>query len=200
MLHGEVMAGFTYYILTVPRLPEYGLIRDDPKGATKTYLVDEGKSFAGHMPKDAKVQLDKRHKGTKLCDFISNVASWLIVSERVRAILAAEPNPSEVYPLKVLDLKGRPIKAPYFFVHPVGAVDCVDLKKSEYRRSAMEPSRIASVQRVVLHQRKIPPDRTIFRLKEFPVTLIIRSDLLGKLKAAEVKGIQVLGLDTPVFI
>jgi hypothetical protein len=194
------MAGFTYYILTIPRLQEYGLIRDDPKGATKTYLVDQGKSFAGHMPKDAKVRLDKRHKGTKLCDFISNVASWLIVSERVRAILAAEPNPSEVYPLKVLDLKGRPIKEPYFFVHPVGAVDCVDLAKSEYDRSSMEPDMILGFQRVVLHKRKIPPDRTLFRLKENPCTYIVRSDLIDKLKVAGVKGIQLLGLDTPVFI
>jgi hypothetical protein len=194
------MAGFTYYILTVPRRPEYGLIRDDPKGATKTYLVDQGKSFAGHLPKDAKVRLDKRHKGTKLCDFISNVASWLIVSEKVRAILAAEPNPSEVYPLKVLDLKGRPIKAPYFFVHPIGTVDCVDLRRSEYNRSSMEPDMIMSFQRLLLHQKKIPSDRTLFRLKEFPVTTIIRSDLLDKLKVAGVKGIQLLGLDTPVFI
>lgn len=194
------MASFEYFILTVPRRPEYGLIRRDPKGATATYLVGEGKPYGGHLPAAAAVQLDPKHKGMKLDDFIENNMEWLIVSEKVRAIFAAEPNPSEVYPLRVLDLKGRPLKTPYFFIHPVGTVDCVDLVKSEYRRSSMEPDTIMAFQRLVLHLRKIPRDRTLFRLKESPTTYIIRGDLLDKLAYAEVDGIKVLDLDTPVFI
>jgi hypothetical protein len=194
------MAKHDYFVLTVPSRPQFGYFDRDPKGATKTYLVGEGSSFKGHLPGEATIALDSKHKGMKLDDFISNSLSWLIVSEKVRALLAAEPNRCEVYPLKVLDLKGRPVKAPYYFVHPVGTVDCVDLAKSEYDRSSMEPAMILGFQRVVLHQRKIPPDRTLFRLKENPRTYIVRSDLLDKLKVAEVKGIQLLGLDTPVFI
>jgi hypothetical protein len=194
------MAKHDFYVLTVPSRPQFGYIDRDPKGATKTFLVGEGRSFKGHLPGEASIALDARHKGVKLEDFIANSLSWLIVSEKASALLAAEPNPCEVYALRVLDPKGRPVKTPYFLVHPVGTVDCVDLAKSEYDRSTMEPAMILGFQRVVLHKRKIPPDRTLFRLKENPRTYIVRSDLLDKLKAAGVKGIQLLGLDTPVFI
>ncbi len=194
------MVKYDFYVLTVPSRPQFGYIDRDPKGASKTFLVGEGKSFAGHLPDDATMALDSKHKGMKLEDFISNSLSWLIVSEKVRALLAAEPNPCEVYPLQVLDLKGRPIKAPYFLVHPVGTVDCVDLAKSEYDRSAMEPDMILGFQRVVLHQKKIPPDRTLFRLKENPRTYIVRSDLVDKLTEAKAAGLKILDLDTPVFI
>jgi hypothetical protein len=194
------MVKHDFYVLTVPGRPQFGYIDRDPKGATKTYLVGEGCSFKGHLPGEATIALDSKHKGMKLDDFISNSLSWLIVSEKVRALLAAEPNPCEVYPLKVLDPKGRPIKTPYFLVHPVGTVDCVDLTKSEYDRSSMAPDMILGFQRVVLHKKKIPPDRTLFRLKENPRTYIVRSDLLDKLTRAEVSGHEVLDLDTPVFI
>jgi hypothetical protein len=189
-----------YFILTVPRRPEFGLVRKDPSGATDTFLVGKGLPYGGRLPADPFVQLDHKHKGMKLEDFVENNMQWLIVSEKVCGLLDNETNRCEVYPLKVLDLKGRPVKVPYFFVHPVGTVDCVNLEKSEYRRSAIEPDMIASIQRLVLLQDKIPPDRTLFRLKESPRTYIIRSDLLNKFAEAEVKGIKVLHLDTPVFI
>lgn len=194
------MAKHDYYILTVPARPQCGYIDRDPRGATDTFLVGEGKPFGGHLPPDTTIPLDPTHKGMKLEDFIANSLSWLIVSEKVRAIFAAEPNPHEVYPLKVLDLKGRPIKAPYFLFHPIGTIDCVDLKKSEYERSEMDPDEFLSMRRLVLHIDRIPKNRTLFRLKESPRTYIVRDDLLDRLADAEVNGPKVLDLDTPVFI
>jgi hypothetical protein len=194
------MVKHDFHVLTVPSRPQFGYIDRDPGGATKTFLVGEGRSFKGHLPGDATIALDSKQKGTKLDDFIANSLSWLIVSEEARALLAAEPNPCEVYPLRVLDLKGRPIKTPYFLFHPIGTVDCVDLTKSEYDRSSMAPDMILGFQRVALHQKKIPPARTLFRLKENPRIYIVRSDLLDRLTRAKVTGHEVLDLDTPVFI
>jgi hypothetical protein len=194
------MAKLDYCILTVPRRPEYGAVRDDPEGATDTFLVGEAKSFAGHLRVGATVQLDPKHKGSKLDDFIDNKMEWLIVSEKVRALVAAEPNPCEVYPLTVLDLKGRPINAPYFFVHPVGTVDCVDLDESKYERDAMVPDLFLTIERLVLRTERIPPDRTLFRLKESPRTYIVRDDLLDRFAGAGVRGIKVIDLGSEVFV
>lgn len=194
------MAKHDYYILRVPRRPEYGLVRRDPKGATDTFLVGEGKSFAGRLPPEASVDLDPKHKGMKLDDFISNVMAWLIVSEKAKEVLTAEPNHCEVYQLKVMDLKGRPLKDPYFLVHPVGTVSCVDLDRSQYERSKMDPGILLTIERLVLDPARLPPDRSLFRLQESPRTYIIRDDLLDKLADADVNGIEVLDLDTPVFI
>jgi hypothetical protein len=194
------MAKHDYYIFTIPVRPDHGYVTKDPKGASDTFLVDQGKPFAGHLPPEASVELDPKHKGMKLADFISNCMSWLIVSEKAKEILTAEPNPCEVYPLKVMDLKGRPVKDLYFLVHPVGTVRCVDLDRSKYERDAMDPDLLLAIERLVLDPGRIPPDRSFFRLQESPRTYIIRDDLLDKLADAQVKGPKVLDLDTPVFI
>jgi len=53
---------------------------------------------------------------------------------------------------------------------------------------------------LVLHEDKIPEQRSLFRIKEHPRSFIIRVDLLGKLAAAEVTGLGVLDLDSPVML
>ncbi len=48
--------------------------------------------------------------------------------------------------------------------------------------------------------RSCPPDATLFRIKEQPQTLIVRSDLVERLRKAGVGGFELLELDTPVMI
>jgi hypothetical protein len=92
------------------------------------------------------------------------------------------------------------VKAAYHLAHPVGPVDCVDLKRSEISFSAVAPDEARSIRRLVLDAARVPEDRTIFRIKEYAKAIIVRSDLVQRLHDAGVGGFELLDLDAPIMI
>jgi hypothetical protein len=190
----------TFFILRMPSRAQYAEIEDEPSGFERSYIVDQGASCLGAIDGTMSVPLTRKHKGMKLDDFISNLFDWLIVTERVKDVLAAECNNVEVYPLEILDQKGKPVKARYFFVHPVGTVDCVDLEKSTFKRNAAFPDKILTFRKLVLDEKRIPGDLKLFRIKEQPETIIIRKDLAQKLADMKAGGFTLWELGAPILL
>jgi len=142
----------------------------------------------------------KKHQGMKLDDFVDNIFRWILCSERARAVLAAECDNVEVYPLEILNHKRKPVGVPYFFVQVVGVVDCVDLERSEFKRDHAWQDKLLSVYKLVLREQAIPEHLKLFRLKEKPEDLIIRSDLVAKLREAGLTGFGLLDTGAPILL
>jgi hypothetical protein len=193
------MAAPTHQILTVPRRPEFAKLLASDR-AVKPWFIGQGKPYAALVPKAGLTcGMDLNHKGQKLDDFVYNAMRWLIGSEKVRTVIAAEPG-VEAVPLRIVDRKKKSVKARYFMVHPTGPEDCVDLQRSEITWSAMEPETAHTITRLVLDPKRVPSSRSIFRIKEFPRAIIVRSDLVKRLEEAGATGYRLLELDSEILI
>lgn len=190
-----------HHILRVPTRPEYAKVDQEPRGIKKQWLMGEGQPMSAFFPKDAKLTLSDRHKGQKLDDFVANPFQWLIVSEKAWRVLEQEPVKFERFPVTLYDAKGKKVLSrDYCVAHLLGTADCVDLKKSEYEWSAMEPTEVHTFDRLVLDPKRIPEDQTLFRIKEQPRSKIIRSDLVERLEDAGVGGLELWKLDAPIAL
>jgi hypothetical protein len=194
------LTAHTYSILRVPPRKEFASISTYPDEMEDPWLLSEGASYAALFPAGLAAEMDTDHKGSKLADFVENSMQWLIVSERVRELLGKEPAQLEVFPLGILDKKGKRVEKPYFLAHLLGTVDCVDLEKSIFVRSSFKPAQVHTFNKLVLDPARIPSDATLFRIKEQPRTKIIRADLVERLRAAGIDGFDLWELNAPIVL
>ncbi|HYO52713.1 imm11 family protein, partial [Archangium sp.] len=184
----------------VPGSEESAYIEQEIDDLDKPWLLSEGVRMGAEFPAGAPCYISRKWRGMRLDDFVSNKFDWLVVSERVRKILETEPIEVEWLPIRLFDQKKREVQASYALAHIIGTVDCIDLARSDFDRSAAWPEEIFILRRLVLDMARIPKHAILFRLKEKSRTLIIRSDLVEKFHAAGVTGFSLLGLDTPILL
>jgi len=189
-----------FSILTVPRREEFAYLEQELDDLDKPWLISEGVRLGSEFPVGAPCYISRKWRGMKLDDFVSNKFSWLVVSERARKVLEAEPVEVEWLPIRLFDQKKREVQAPYTLAHLIGTVDCIDLARSDFDWSAGSPGEILILRRLLLDTARIPEHASLFRLKEQPQTIIIRSDLVEKLHAAGVTGFSLLEQDTPIML
>jgi len=191
------MAKLAHQILTADGAEEYASLQEEVQGFDEPWLIRRGEPAAAAFPKGAKAKLTG---GRRLGDLVDNVHQWLLVSQEVVDILLEEPIKLEVLPISLLDKKGRPVPGRYSIANVLGTVDCLDLEKSEYTEDPMEDGKMMAFDRVILDPKRIPRKPSLFRLKQMPELLVVRSDLVARLEAAGATGVKLLDLDAPVFL
>ncbi len=135
--------------------------------------------------------------GVKLADSVPNTSNLLVVSERLRALLAASGERIEFHPAKIRNLKGRLVKDPYFIANPIGWVDCMDRAKSDFEESNLMRGQVSYFRRLVLDLERIPKDRKLFRLATMKELVLARNDLAHEIrKVHECEGLLFQRLDT----
>jgi hypothetical protein len=190
----------TYHVIRFSDRPEYAFIEDEPENLDDCFEVNAGSSLKSYVHGTIRMRFYKKHQGMKLDDFVDNLFRWILCSERARAVFAAECDNVEVYPLEILNHKKKPVGVPYFFVQPVGVVDCVDLEKSEFQRDCTWQDKFLSVYRLVLREKAIPRGLKLFRMKEMPAAIVIRSDLVEKLREAGATGFELRDTGVPILL
>lgn len=136
-----------------------------------------GESAAADLA-DAEIVFDlSPDHGKKLADSVPNTLSILVVSDRLRSLLAATGEEIDFHPVRIRNLKGRMVKDPYFLANPLGAVDCMDREQSDFEESALEPGQVNYFRRLVLDPERIPADRKLFRLASQKDLVLVRKDL-----------------------
>ena len=154
-------------------------------GMERPYELQQGMQLAPSWPKDARFKMDDDlPRDTKLEDFLNNLPSVLVVSERVRAFLEAEKvKLIEFLPVTILNHKGRSEKAPYFIANCTENQDCIDESKATFKPNAIDPDVWISVQNIVLDPKKLDPELRLFRLKRYSKLDVWREDLAKKAMA-----------------
>lgn len=135
-------------------------------------------------------------RGIELTDAIPNTLKLLFASERLRGFLEEHSGASmEFLPIQLQDQKDKLVPEPYSILNLLEVVECVDLEKSKYRRSEIDPNFIARFYLLVLDEARIPPQARFFRLKEKPNLIMVREDLAQALVDGDYTGMMFLDLE-----
>lgn len=156
--------------------------------------LDEGVPRLATWPDDLECGMDDSNPtDIELSDNLYGT-EFNLVSSRVKEIIEAEVEPGQVefLPVKIRNHKGRIEKAPYYLLHPLECVECIDIDASGVQWNEITADLIATMDGLVLDEDKIPTDQKIFRLKYLGFVVLVRDDLIEKLEQAGLKGIEFL--------
>lgn len=152
--------------------------------------------LASTFPNGLKVDLDPG-AGDMVTDFVNNSFRVLIASQKARAILESEGVERrivEYLPIVLRDKRRKPLKGPFFVVNVLASVPCFDWKRSTYQTYPNKPRKISPSSLTVLHvvPEAIPPDAKLFRVDEVKRELVVRADLLERIKREGCEGLCVV--------
>ncbi len=124
-------------------------------------------------------------------DFPFNANGWPILSRKALDLLrAAGDFPVRVVPVDIF-LKGEPLSEEYVVVQLLQHEGVLDLGASDWVPGALNPNAVGSVRRMVLASggSELPP---LFRVREYPVELLVSDEGRRALLAGGVTGIEYL--------
>ena len=134
-------------------------------------------------------------RGIELTDSIPNSLNLFFASERLKSFLMEHAGARiEFLPIQLRDQKDRLVPEPHYLLNLLEVLGCVDLEKSKYRRSEIDPDFIARFYLLVLDEKRVPPQAKLFRLKEKPNLILVREDLAQALVNEDFTGMMFLDL------
>lgn len=160
--------------------PSLAFLDSEPEGTrANCYKMSKGYAMGADYPADARIYMSEEYPGFKLASFIGNTDSLLILSAQVKAAIEQFGVPDVEYlPVAIYNHKRRLASSDYFIVNPLGALDCLNLEKSDIKYSGTD---IVHVEEMVLDARKVAHAPGLFRVKEDRYTYIFSEPLLAKL-------------------
>lgn len=177
------------FVIWKTRAVKDGAVVTDLKGVARAHAMANGESFEKIFPPTAEYHFNPDFKrNTLLVDCLINVGTRIVASERLKDFIQArQPEKVEYLPVRVLDLKGKPVAAPYFIVHPIDPPDCIDYTKSKIDQAASDPD-FLSIDALVIDETKVPPKRLLFRAKSYPDKLLLRREFALEIENAGFTG------------
>jgi hypothetical protein len=167
-------------------------ISDIPKGLLRKYQLLEGISRLDDWPSDLAARFsDNEPEGMKLTDWVSTAFGWLLISGRFKQLLEDSGTFAVEYlPIKMKNHKGRLASADYWIVNFLELVPAVDRDRSVFEVDAAEDDKIFEFERLVLLDEVEARGPVIFRLKEQPVLIMVREDLVARIRSVGFTGLQ----------
>ncbi|MFP2930242.1 imm11 family protein [Pyxidicoccus sp. 3LG] len=196
------MALHEYFVFVINSDPRVGVIENLDNAFEDYWMLNEGMPLGASYPPKAELTLSK-NGGDLVTDFIDNIHSVVLVSEKARGVLEQAglgPEQVEFLPFTLKDRKRKKVPEPYFIANALQSFDCFDWDRSEYdlypnKRKVVR----TSLKKLHVLEDKIPENAMFFRTGELKHRILIRADLLEKLKAAGCTGINVtaMGAELP---
>lgn len=196
------MARHEYFSFIVSSDRRVGTIKNLDDAFEDYWMLSECMALGDAYPPKVSLTLSSK-SGDMVTDFIDNIHKVVLVSEKAKGILeqaglgAAQV---EYLPFTLKDRKRKKVPEPYFIANALQSFDCFDWDRSEYSLYPDERKVVStSLSKLHVLEDKVPKDATFFRLGELKNRILIRSDLLEKLKAADCTGISVAAMGAPLF-
>lgn len=169
----------------------------DLVGIEHTHPLVSGVPYGDAIPSAVSFSMrPDEPKRTRLTDSPPNTSSVVVASGRLADFFRQQNVPDVEYlPVTILDPSGAPTPAPYWILHPVHPVDCLDLDGAGARYSAILPGEIAQVERLRLHEDRVPPEKVFFRARSFTRVVLVRRALADAISARGFTGIDWMALD-----
>ena len=137
-----------------------------------------------------------RPMNTLLPDNVYNVNMMIVASKRLEDHLEKHAVPDVEYlPVVVINHKGDPVPDPFFIVHPVNHLDCVDEERSVFRRSDIDNS-FEQFDRMVIDPKRVPPERQLFRISGYWDATLLRRTFADALAREKFSGLAFEELPT----
>lgn len=161
--------------------------------APKDRLIS-GNPWAKRFPKNAFIEMSPEFKGeVGLADALVNTNNLFVVSKQIKEFVESIPGAlykNEVIPIKIIDQRKHGVKEPYFIIHQVNHLPCIDMKKSKGTLFPSSKDEFQFINTMVLDNKKIDSKRMIFRAKQYNHVILVRSDLAEKLQQKGFTGIE----------
>jgi hypothetical protein len=156
------------------------------------WQITKGMPRAKGFPANALFEMDpKFRKYVALADNMSNDDRMLVVSKKLKELIEARgPRRVEYLPVGIVDHKKKPVRDPYFVVHPVEVVDCIDTKRSDVQWNAIDKDKIASCEKLVLKPNAIDGKHLLFRPRHLEYYVMILPELADALRGAGFSGLR----------
>lgn len=169
----------------------------DFEGVDQTFPLMAGESLVATFPSDARFSMDSSTpKRKNLTDSPANTSMVIVGSLRLVDFLRELGVVDVEYlPVTILDHKHEPVAEPFFIVHPIRPVDCLDLEGAEPVYSSVLPGQINRVSRLRLHEDRVPGDKKIFRCQSFYRAILVRRDLAEAIVRAGMTGMEWVELE-----
>lgn len=192
------MERFEYFVFGISDDPRVGVIENLDEKVEEYWLLCEGvRVTEEQFPAGVELDLAK-DGGNLLTDFIENIHSVVIVSAKARAIMEAEGLGEELVqflPITLRNKRGKKVPEPYFIANALLSPECFDWDRSEYKTfPGKRKISSTSLRRLHVLEEKLPDTAKFFRVGELKNRLLIRSDLLKRLKAEGCTGISVYAM------
>jgi hypothetical protein len=124
-------------------------------------------------------------------DFISNTTDALVVSQRIKDLLAdIELKNNEWLSVSIINHRKRKVKTPYFILNQLNLQDCIDLEQSVFIRNAIDPDLFLVIKRLVVSEKKIEEGLAIFRMHHYPFVCLFHRSVAEKIQREACTGIE----------
>jgi hypothetical protein len=167
-----------------------GAVQNVPKRSDLRF----GISYLSRWPDNIHFEMDPDFKEQRgLADCLDNHTRLLVVSERFKQALEAIPGAlqaNDVLPVKIVNHRKRVEKAPYYIIQQLDHPPCLDEEKVTGVRNALSPENFQFINNMVLAPEKIPPDRMLFRARQYNAVVLIREDLAERLEPLGLSGLE----------
>lgn len=129
----------------------------------------------------------------KIYDFVNNTMSFLIVSDRVKAVLESENVADiECLPVQLLDHNGKVASDSHNIINFIKPQPIIDMDKSEYNLSYINPLFISDIKLLKLNLDKVDQEAQLFRSTTEIFTNFITDNLLYALEKENITGIKTI--------
>jgi hypothetical protein len=138
-----------------------------------------GERMGDDYPQIVRFVMQLGRPGLRLTTLIGNSVNYLIVHKALADIVKnANCGEIEIWPMEIINHKGRCHSKDYWIINPIGTIDCMDEKASEVTRAKSTPGRLLSIEKLVLREDRLTNAPDIFRVRDH-IDIII-SSTLGK--------------------
>ncbi len=161
------------------------------RGIDRPWQLKEGRKMGDAFRSTVRAKLDKRY-GRLLTDYLSNLSRIVPVSEKMKSVLedfGLDDERVEFLPFELYDQDRRRVPKQYYVANALEKVRCIDQDKSQLSLNSL--GEIQDIERLHICHRRVPTESCFFRLAEAPAYIIIRDDLLERLKTDNITGLEV---------
>ncbi|MDG9668056.1 hypothetical protein ONV78_09955 [Hahella sp. CR1] len=158
----------------------YCFTSDTPEGGVDSWDLIAGYRIADEYPNGIEktvLRLEEEYPGLVLASYIGNADRMLAFrNDAAKVIIDINQNETEIIPFTLLDYKGKVRSEDYVFINPVGAVDCLNWKKSICTRD--NEGNIEIYEKLVFARESLEHTPHLFRIR-FNSSLYLFSELLA---------------------
>lgn len=184
-----------YYLLKTEFDPKNCVVDKMPSAAKDVFRIKSGERMGNRFPKDATLQMSDSYAGQAVTDSIANTFDFLIVSDRLKQLIAElRPDDVEYLPVQLRDHKKKPVAGDFWVVNLLGTLACADAAGTEGKKSAMDPGQFLILKRLQVVKSAIPDDLHVFRLGEMTSKIVVSDAFRQAAKKARIQGLRFVGM------
>lgn len=181
--------------------PEYCQVWKYPSAMSNFYKPTQGKPMGAEYPEGLSFQMAPEVSGSRIADVIPNTLSYLLVSARMKELLAQHATePIEFLRFTLLNHKGRAASDECYIANVLGTRDWGDMERSMGART-IAPSgepQFDRLRRLYLKDELVDPKVNLFRISMMPRVILVREELRALMEAQGMTGMAFYSLGTKV--